>query len=63
MYYWKTSGLEQWKKLGLGRDACSAINPKLIYCSISAFGHEGDQIGHADPDMTSFSKGWAVSQV
>ena len=27
--------------LGLGYEALSAINPKLIYCSISAFGHGG----------------------
>ena len=27
--------------LGLGYQALSAINPKLIYCSISAFGHGG----------------------
>src|SRR6476661_8313858 len=27
--------------LGLGYDVLSALNPKLIYCSISAFGHGG----------------------
>jgi crotonobetainyl-CoA:carnitine CoA-transferase CaiB-like acyl-CoA transferase len=27
--------------LGLGYDALSAINPRLIYCSMSAFGHGG----------------------
>ena len=27
--------------LGLGYDALSAIQPKLIYCSVSAFGHGG----------------------
>ena len=31
--------------LGLGYDALSKLNPKLIYCSISAFGHGGPR-GH-----------------
>ncbi|MEE2787018.1 MAG: CoA transferase [Myxococcota bacterium] len=28
-------------KLGLGLDTCLELNDRLIYCSISAFGHEG----------------------
>ena len=29
-------------KLGYGKNECWSINPKLIYCSISAFGHRGN---------------------
>ena len=28
-------------KLGLSSEVCRKRNPKLIYCSISAFGHNG----------------------
>jgi crotonobetainyl-CoA:carnitine CoA-transferase CaiB-like acyl-CoA transferase len=36
------------ERLGLGYDACKALNPKLIYCSVSAYGREGafaDRLG------------------
>lgn len=29
------------ERLGLGYDALSAINPRIIYCSVSGFGHTG----------------------
>jgi crotonobetainyl-CoA:carnitine CoA-transferase CaiB-like acyl-CoA transferase len=29
------------ERLGLGHDALSAINPRIIYCSVSGFGHTG----------------------
>ncbi len=34
-------GLGAANKIGLGYDQLSRINPKLIYCAISAFGEEG----------------------
>jgi CoA:oxalate CoA-transferase len=29
------------EKLGLGRDACLAVNPQLVYCSVSGYGQAG----------------------
>ena len=36
---------------GLGYDAVSKINPKLIYCSMTGFGHTGPKAGHAAYDF------------
>lgn len=36
------------ERLGLGYEACKAINPRLIYCAVSAYGREGafaDRLG------------------
>jgi len=37
-------------RLGLGYDALAAINPALIYCSISGFGTSGPWVGKAGTD-------------
>jgi alpha-methylacyl-CoA racemase len=38
-------------RLGLGYDEVRAINPKLIYCSISGYGQSGPRAGEAGHDI------------
>jgi len=38
-------------RLGLGYDAVRAINPKLIYCSITGYGQTGARAGEAGHDL------------
>ena len=40
------------QRLGLGYDALKASNPKLIYCSVSAFGQEGPRSEEGGFDLT-----------
>lgn len=38
-------------RLGLGYDALSAVNPGLIYCALSGFGHDGPYAAEAGHDL------------
>jgi crotonobetainyl-CoA:carnitine CoA-transferase CaiB-like acyl-CoA transferase len=38
-------------RLGLGYDAVRAINPKLIYCSVTGYGQSGPRSGEAGHDL------------
>src|SRR5216684_3691036 len=39
------------ERMGLGYDAVHALNPRLIYCSISGFGRTGPYAGHGGFDL------------
>lgn len=39
-------------RLGIGYAAMSAVNPKLVYCSISAFGQDGPLVKRPAHDLT-----------
>ena len=39
------------QRLGLGYEAMKALNPALIYCSISAYGQSGPRANEAGHDL------------
>ncbi|KRG63748.1 CoA-transferase [Stenotrophomonas humi] len=39
------------KRLGIDYDSCKAINPKLVYCAISAFGQTGPKVNRPAHDL------------
>ncbi|MBW2397426.1 MAG: CoA transferase [Deltaproteobacteria bacterium] len=46
--------------LGLGYEDLAALNPGLIYVSISPFGQTGPKAGHASTDLTAMASGGAL---
>lgn len=44
----KTGGLDQY---GLDYDSLRALNPRLIYCSVTGFGHDGPHAARAGYDL------------
>jgi crotonobetainyl-CoA:carnitine CoA-transferase CaiB-like acyl-CoA transferase len=51
------------EKLGLGYEALSAINPRLIYCSVSAYGHTGPEAGQPGFGLIAEAKSGALAQM
>jgi crotonobetainyl-CoA:carnitine CoA-transferase CaiB-like acyl-CoA transferase len=48
----------QLKKYGLDYDSLKAVNPGLVYCSVTGFGQTGPS--HIAPATTSSSRAWAA---
>ncbi|MCP3985691.1 MAG: CoA transferase [bacterium] len=46
--------------LGLGYEDLAALNPGLIYVSISPFGQTGPKAGHSSTDLTAMASGGAL---
>ena len=51
------------EKLGLGYEALSAINERLIYCSVSAYGHTGPEAGQPGFGLIAEAKSGALAQM
>lgn len=50
-------------RLGLGYKALSAINPRLIYCSVSAYGHTGPDAAKPGFGLIAEAKSGAMAQL
>ena len=50
-------------KLGLGYDELSERNPKLVYCSVSAYGHTGPDAARAGFGLIAEAKSGAMSLI
>jgi len=49
------------ESLGLGPDQIRATNPRLVYCSVGAYGHKGPQSGEAGYDALMQAAGGLIS--
>ncbi len=50
-------------KLGLGYAALSKLNPRLVYCSVSAYGHTGPDASRAGFGLIAEAKSGAMAQL
>ena len=50
-------------KLGLGYEQLSALNPRLVYCSISAYGHTGPDSSRPGFGLIAEARSGAMAQV
>ena len=50
-------------KLGLGYDALSAVNPRLIYCSLTGYGQRGPLADAAGHDLTYLAMTGALDMI
>jgi crotonobetainyl-CoA:carnitine CoA-transferase CaiB-like acyl-CoA transferase len=51
------------EKMGLGYQALSAVNPRLIYCSVSAYGHTGPDAARPGFGLIAEAKSGAMAMV
>ncbi|MFT3754378.1 MAG: CoA transferase [Pseudoxanthomonas sp.] len=49
------------KRLGIDYEACHAINPKIVYCAISAFGQTGPKVNRPAHDLAMQADSGVVS--
>ena len=49
------------QRLGIDYDSCKAINPKIVYCSISAFGQTGPKVQRPAHDLAMQADSGVVS--
>jgi len=49
------------RRLGIDYDACKALNPRIVYCSISAFGQTGPKVDRPAHDLAMQADSGVVS--